>query len=371
MWKNNNKNRPYYNINTFNNAKKIVDKYCIKTPLVKLNTISEKLNKPVFLKDESKQITNSFKLRGVSYVIYNKIQEIIKSNRYNVSLVTQSTGNHAIATIYSIYIIAKHMSSEIINSINPIIFSTNNIQNVKLNKIKYYLSEFRKLVNDQNRGKIIYNYNYYEEALKAREEYMKNNESIYIAHGSEDTIIGHGTMGLEIKNQLNYPEDTKICFLASCGAGGPIGIGACLKHLYKNSKFIIVQTEDQNALIESLKTGKIVKNKDIDKNLPFNYADGIAVDKPEEDAIKICNIYANYGITVKHIECLQEGKKLKDDIKLSTNYDNILVGGTTASVYKAVKQYKDYDFIKNSDVIIILGCEGNIEESILKYIYNQ
>ena len=35
----------------------------------KLNEISKEINKDVYLKDESKQLTNSFKIRGVYYVI--------------------------------------------------------------------------------------------------------------------------------------------------------------------------------------------------------------------------------------------------------------------------------------------------------------
>ena len=43
---------------------------------------------------------------------------------------------------------------------------------------------------------------------------------------------------------MPIPPATKICFFAACGAGGPVGIGACLKHLYipSNIKFVIVQT---------------------------------------------------------------------------------------------------------------------------------
>ena len=74
-------------------------------------------------------------------------------------------------------------------------------------------------------------YDSYEKALISRIEFVEKNNAIYIAHGSEDTIIGHGTMGLEIKKQLDelgYNSQSKITFLAACGAGGPLGIGICL-----------------------------------------------------------------------------------------------------------------------------------------------
>ena len=75
------------------------------TPLYKLENLSKTVGKPVYIKDESLQHTSSFKLRGVYYCIYSKIKNLIQEGKLNKRLyiTTQSTGNHGIATLYSIY----------------------------------------------------------------------------------------------------------------------------------------------------------------------------------------------------------------------------------------------------------------------------
>lgn len=376
MWTNN-KYTPIYNRYIFENAYDMLSSYTQETPLVKLNNTSKFINKPFYIKDESKQYTNSFKPRGVSYVIINIINKIKDSNE-KISFVTQSTGNHGIAMLYTLYKFAiNNPDNNLIKNINPVIFAASNIQNTKLNKMIKYMDLFRKTINNFSCGQILYSYESYEEALYERIQYMNCNNSVYVPHASNDTIIGHGTIAIEIQQQLNklgYNENTKICFFAACGAGGPVGIGACLKHIYNpdNIKFIIVQTNDQDALIQSLKQNKIIKNKPKNINIPFNFADGIAVDQPEENAILVCNSYADFGITVDHKECLYAAKELKNDLQLTyenSNY-NTSVGGSTAAVYLAVKNTKMEKWIKDCDIVIMLGCEGNIDQMIIDYIDN-
>lgn len=367
MWYNKNKNRDnIISLDEFNEANNIIKSNVKETPLFKLNNISNEIDNIVYLKDESKQFTNSFKIRGVYYVIYNEIQKLSKENTY---FITQSTGNHGIAFLYSLYkIMESNMDNKIIKTIIPIIFTSKDIQDVKLNLMKFYLDKIRKLLNNDNYGEIKSSFNTYEEALNNRTEFVKNNNAIYIAHGSKDTIIGHGTMGLEIAKQLkNYDYDSNITFLAACGAGGPLGIGICLKKLYKNSNFVIVQTDDQDALIRSLKNDKIECNGKINSDMPFNFADGIGVDTPEKEAFNLCKNYADYGITISHKECLEYSKKLNNDIKQSNN-DNVFSGGTSVAVYLAIEKLKDEEFMKNSDTIVMLSCEGNIDDKVINYI---
>ena len=131
-------------------------------------------------------------------------------------MITQSTGNHGIAFLFSLYQLMKNnINNKFITTIIPIIFTSKDIQNVKLNLMKYYLNKIRDFKNDNSYGEIRSSYESYEEALNSRMDFVKNNNAIYIAHGSEDTIIGHGTMGLEIKDQLEklgYTSDSKVTF---------------------------------------------------------------------------------------------------------------------------------------------------------------
>ena len=66
MWKN------FYNITykSILQAKRITDGISYKTPLLKLENLSSKINKPVFITDESVQKISSFKIRVVYYCIH-------------------------------------------------------------------------------------------------------------------------------------------------------------------------------------------------------------------------------------------------------------------------------------------------------------
>lgn len=378
MWKNCN-NITYKSLLQ---AKRITDAISFKTPLLKLENLSSKINKPVLIKDESVQRTSSFKIRGVYYCIYSKLNQLISESNFksNTNIITQSTGNHGISTLFSIYNLIQQNpwnNKKLISSLNPIIYSSKFIQPVKYNYMKYYLEKIREITNDNFRGNIYTQYDSYLDALNNRLDFEQNNpNSLYIEHGFPEIITGHGVIGLEIADQLiksGVNIDSNITFLASCGAGGPLGVSIGLKYIFKNSQFVIVQTDDQNALVQSLIENRLVYNNSINKELPFNYADGIAVDCPENFAFNYSKYFTDYAVTVKHDECFDNAKNVYKDITNSYNLKDLyikpakFVGGTTVSVYNAISNYESEDFIKNSDLIVMLGCEGNIDDSYIQY----
>ena len=387
MWKNQTKH--FSDDNSIPTAKffqsyEMLKQYSLKTPIHKLNKLSKKINKTVFIKDESQQNTNSFKMRGVPNYIHQLIDKINHDNNitknHKISFVTQSTGNHGIAMIYTLYLIAlKHCHDKfhIIHKINPVVFASKNIGKIKHEKMIEYLDLYRNVINDPSRGNIITTFNDYNDALICRENFVLNNTSYYIPHVSEEILIGHGTIAIEIKNQLLeiYGQDIynkKICFLAACGAGGPIGIGICFKKIFnpQNINFVIVQTNDQSALVDSLIHNKIVYNRSIDNKLPFNYADGIGVDKPEGNSIVLAQKYSDYAVLVNHYDTLLKSTEFINDLSSSNNIPkkNCKAGGTTVAVYKAIEDNKNQTFINDSDIIIMLGCEGNIDYPVQHFI---
>jgi threonine dehydratase len=357
MWVNNNKKDCKLDIYDFYVAKKIIDNYTIKTPLLKINGLSNKYNKLVLLKDETIQNGESFKIRGVSWCVWNAFKQI---KNKNTTLITQSTGNHAIATIMSIRkIIENNMDNELFTSVIPVIYGSADIKDSKKKKIKQELLKLRIILGDANRGIIDFNYKSYEHAKNARDNYMMKNNSIYISHGGLDTFIGHGTMGIELHEQLqqmNITSDEKVSIILACGAGGIIGIGACLSILrgIENTNIIITQTDDQDAFIRTLKTNKLCYN-----NLPkLDFADGIAVDCPEEESVRIARDCVAVGDIVSHEYCLKHIlPEFQKDVKESIIRD-IPIGGTTTMGVATLE--KKIDCLHESDVIIILACEGTI-----------
>tara|TARA_Y100001933_G_C19004717_1_gene566081 strand:- start:128 stop:1150 length:1023 start_codon:yes stop_codon:yes gene_type:complete len=339
------------------NIKKITDKYSVKTPLQKIHGLSKKYNKLVLLKDETCQKGESFKIRGVSWTVWKAFKKI---KQKHITLITQSTGNHAIATLLSIRkTIEMNMDNKLYTSVIPVIYGTVMIKPSKLKKIKKELQLIRKLVNDPNRGILNFKFNSYAEAKEARDNYIKKNKSIYISHGGLDTLIGHGTMGIELNRQLNslkISKDKKISIILACGAGGIIGIGACLSLLrgIENVNTIITQTDDQDAFVKTLISNKMCYN-DIPK---LCFADGIAVDCPEEEAVKLAQKFVKVGDIVSHKYCYENLLPLVTKDINSSLKRKIPIGGTTTIGIATLE--KNIKYIQDSDVIILLACEGNI-----------
>lgn len=299
-----------------------------KTPIEKIGT-------NLFLKKESQQITNSFKWSGVLYAVMKVFDNFIINPVMNKYIVTQSTGNHGIATIRAVKVLREYYINiypnlkKELESISPVIFTNKHIIDNKLNIMKKELDSF------DNNGFIDVKYNNYMESLKAREEFIKSYKSVYIAHGGKDIMTGYGAIAFHLNEQL--PKNQPINFYCAVGAGGPIGIGLCLKYIRK-TQFNIVQTKNFDSFIKSIKEDKIILNPEPDNIM---VSDGIAVDKPEEFALNVGKNIINKMIVVKE----EEVYKLKNKY----NY-----GGSTLISLLGYMKTKD-----NSAMNIILDCEGN------------
>ena len=298
----------------------------------------ESFKNNIYLKKESEQISGSFKWSGVLYAIMKIFDKILKLNDKNYHIITQSTGNHGIATLKAINLMINHYSKkfpdkkEIFTSIKPIIFTNKLIKKNKLDKMFIQLNQF-----ESKKGEILYEFKNYEESLLAREEFLKNNKGFYVAHGGKDIMTGYGAIAFDLDKKI--PKNKKISFYAAIGAGGPIGIGLCLKYL-RNVKFNIVQTKGFDAFIRSLESNKIEYNDNtINKIL---VSDGIAVDKPELFSLEIAKRIVDNKIVVEEINVKN---KLKE-------YN---LGNSSKIALLGLLNNKSDD----SDFRIILDCEGN------------
>ena len=201
----------------------------------------------------------------------------------------------------------------------------------KLCIMKEELSSF------SNEGFIDIKYNNYMESLNARKIYVKNNNSVYVAHGGKDIMTGYGAIAFHLDEQL--PKNLPINFYCTVGAGGPIGIGLCLKYL-RQTNFNIVQTKNFDSFIRSVKENKIVSNP---KPSNILVSDGIAVDKPEKFALNVGKQIVDNMIVVKE----------EDVVKLKNKYK---YGGST--LISMLGYFNNNN--NNSCINIILDCEGNL-----------
>ena len=129
----------------------------------------------MYLKEEHRQITNSFKLRGAA----NSIQLHPEIDIF----VTASTGNHALAFCHVLQEVNK----------KGIIFVTSTIPATKLNKLKKFDNiELKVIEGDPQLGEI------------AAREYADANGLKFISPYNDYEIIeGQGTCGLEIMDQCD------------------------------------------------------------------------------------------------------------------------------------------------------------------------
>lgn len=293
----------------------------------------------IFLKKESLQFTGSFKWSGVLYSVMKTFDEIVIHKTSPFYLVTQSTGNHGIAVIASVTLMIEYYNKlypeykYIFENISPCIFANKNIKINKLKKMKEYLKKFK--FNDN--GFIDNSFANYKQSLIARTEFLKKKNGKYLEHGGKDIMMGYGAIAFSIDKQLQ--KNKSISFFSAVGAGGPIGIGLCLS-LLRKTEINICQTNGFDAFIKSLydKNNNIIENKE--KSIP-DVSDGIAVDKPEIFSLEIAKKIVKNGIIV-------DIEKVKNLVKITK------LGGSSCIALEGINIYKP-----NTDVIIILDCEGN------------
>jgi threonine dehydratase len=322
-----------YNITLeeFENAYYLIKPFIKETPL-------QLYKDNIYLKRESLQVSGSFKWSGVLYSLICVFDFLLENKYKNYHIVTQSTGNHAIAMLKGIsilipYYVNKYPShKDVYESIIPVIFANKNIRNSKLHKIEGLFNKFIY----HKKGFIDYSNKNYEESLISRVEFLKKNKGRYMEHGGRDIMIGYGSIAIDIDK--NLPFNKSVTLYSAVGAGGVLGIGLCLS-LLRPTKIISVQTEDFNAFNRSIKNNEILCNKN--NYININVSDGIAVDRPEKYAF---NIMKN-----KIHKCLSVNTYKVINLHLKNNYS----GSTNISLVGLDTYQTDDDFI------VVLDCEGN------------
>jgi threonine dehydratase len=305
------------------------------------NTALEHYKDNVYLKRESAQITGSFKWRGVLFSVMNAFEdlrniEIEESKPYY--MVTQSTGNHGIAVIKSVYLMKMHYAKLYPNQeakwnmVYPCIFGNRFIIRSKYNKMLSYIMEY------EESGFCVLDCasNNYGEALKKRENFLLYNHGVYLSHGGKDIMTGYGSLAKEITEQV--PPGKTVTMVTAIGAGGPIGIGAYFNY-FPNYRFIVSQSSDFDAFVRSLDTGKIESNY-YDKEPGLS--DGIAVDRPEQYAFETALEMGIKGVVV-------------ETSKIEKIHADTGLGGSSCIALAALDNIQT-----TADIIVILDCEGNM-----------
>jgi threonine dehydratase len=255
----------------------------------------------------------------------NKLLSLSKKEGRSI-LVTASSGNHGTAFAYAV----KKMG------LKGIIYLPGYASKVKVEVMKYYDVVLKFFGTDC--------VNTEEHAIK---EALKNNFKYIPPYNDLKIIGGQGTIGIELKRQLEKIDTV----LVPVGGGGLIsGIAGYLKSLDENIEIIGCLPENSPVMYESIKAGKIIEMES-KPTLSDGSAGGI-----EQGSITfdICKKYVNDFILVSEEE-------IKEAIKLVLEKHFMLIEG--AGALSVASFLKTRERFKGKAVVLILsGSKISLEK---------
>jgi threonine dehydratase len=224
-----------------------------KTPLIHSPTFSDLTNSEIYLKEEFRQKTGSFKIRGAYYKIKSLSEEEKKHG-----VVAASAGNHAQG-------VALASSLE---NISCTIVMPKNASPAKVAATRGYGANV-----------ILEGMNYDESYFKAKEIAKETGATIVQAFDDPQIIAAQGVIGLEILEDL---PDVEEIYLPIGGGGLAAGTVIAIKEKNPNVKVIGVQSKSFPSMYESVK-----QNKRRSTGGDRTIADGISVKMPGEITFEI------------------------------------------------------------------------------------
>jgi threonine dehydratase len=206
-------------------AREAISDYLPRTPLVRLNKISELLDCDYYAKLENLQPTGAFKVRGGINLVGSEVRTACVSGRVKdpskLTLITASTGNHGQSIAYA----GRLFGARVI-----IYAPAENVNESKMQAMRDLGAEVRLHGRDFDEARL-------EVERLAREEGYR-----YVHSANEPLLIaGVGTASAEIFEDL---PDVEV-IIAPAG-GGSCASGACIAahELNPNVKVFAVQSEE-------------------------------------------------------------------------------------------------------------------------------
>ena len=317
-----NKTMKKITIQEIKKTNQLISQYIIKTPLKKSLTLSQIFNCEIFLKLENYHFTASFKERGA----LNKILSLNQKEKKG-GVVAISAGNHAQAVAYH--------STRL--GIQSTIFMPENTPFIKVKNTETLggkVQLFGQNVSDT-----------YKEAKKFQHQH---DLTLIHPYDDEKIIIGQGTAGLEILQEIS---DLEILIVPIGGGGLISGISIVAKNINPKIKVYGVQSKLYPTLYQILKK----------TNLPIGgstIAEGIAVKAPGEITKEIIEKYVDDIFLVSEVE-------IEQAICMLLDIEKTVVEGAGAAALATIISRPD--FFQNKKIGVLV-CGGNIDQRILSSV---
>ncbi len=341
--------------NEIDNAYKVISNWenYSSTPLENLNKLSFELGlKKIFYKDESKRFNlKSFKALGGAYAV-----EKISQNKKNITVSTATAGNHGRSVAWG----AKRLG------LNCKIFISEFVSESRAEAMRGFGAEVFRVKGN------------YDNSLKECIKQSNINDWEIIQDVAWEgyelipklTMAGYAVMMKEISDQINKNEISHIFLQAGVGGMAAAMIAGCARYLENVPKIIIVEPESADCVLKAVESNKIV-TLDIKKE---SLMGGMSCGEVSTIPWRIINNNCNYCISIPD-------DKISDTIKLLANSslsENKLIGGECATPgiisliasCNNIRLREKLNLDKNSQVLL-LGCEGNVDEELYQKLLNK
>ena len=300
--------------------------YILRTPLTYSYLLSEQVGYDIWLKQENRQHTGSFKPRGA----LNKIRSLSAEERSR-GIVAASAGNHALGVAYACRALRIDRAD---------VFVQRTAATSKIAKLREYPVKVH-LIGDN-----------YEEAQQAALAHVRHTGATYVsAYDDAAVIAGQGTCGLEIVEDLSNFN----AVIVPVGGGALIGgIALAAKSANPRARVIGVNPAASPSALHSLQRGYAIDPYDHEPTLAHGLAGGFG---------KIPFQVARH--LIDEIVLVSEDEMRRAIIALIDS-DQILaeasgVAGLAAALFRETA-------LTGKVVVVISG--GNIDSGTLKSILN-
>ena len=290
------------------------------TPVMPARYLAEQVGGPVWLKCENLQVAGSFKVRG-AHVRLSRLS----AEQRAVGVVAASAGNHAQGVAKA----ARGLG------IRTTVFMPVGAPLPKLAATRAYGAE------------VITTGSTIDDALEAATEFSERTGAVLIhPFDHEDIVVGQGTIGLEILEQV---PDVRTVLVCTGGGGLVAGIATVMAELAPAVRVIGVQAANAAAIPASLAAGHPVALERM-----TTMADGIAVGRP---GVVPLAIIADRAVEVRTVseEALSRG------LLLVLERSKLLVEPAGAAGVAALLE--DSSGIEAPVVVVLSG--GNIDPLLL------
>jgi threonine dehydratase len=293
-----------------------------ETPVVPSPSLSEANGADVWLKCDNLQVTGSFKVRGAT----NRLLTLPEERRRR-GVVAASSGNHGVAV--------SHAGKAL--GIPVTVFVPDFVSPAKL-------SAMRRL----GATVIIFGTDGLDSELEARRAAEAHGQSYISPYNDLAVVAGQGTIGPELRRQL---DGIRTVVVAVGGGGMAGGIAADLKRHDPDVRIIGAQPANSRVMIESMRAGHVVEIPSL-PTLSDGTAGGIELDTL---TFPICRDLVDEWIEVPE-------EQIARSMRHSVEVEHLLIEGSAAVALAVVKEKQT----KLEGRVVVVLCGANISADRLR-----